>query len=91
MVAHWTSPTATRDVNDPRWSSGTSFAAPLVAGVAARRLQLFLENNEQMCTRLVNDATSDAHGLNLLDRGPGSPNRLLYAYTNCKSRVCCSP
>lgn len=90
MVAQWTSPTATRDVNDPRWSSGTSFAAPLVAGVVARRLQLFLETNEQMITRLVNDATSDVHGLNLLDRRPGSPNRLLYTYTNCKTRVCCT-
>lgn len=90
LVAHWNTPTATRDPNDTRWSSGTSFSAPYVAGAAARLLQFYpTENNAQIATRLINDATNGTHGLamsNLL----GSPNLLLFTYTHCKMRACCS-
>lgn len=85
LVAHWTDPTATRPVDDNRWSSGTSFSAPLVAGAVARNLELFFEDNAQMTARLINESTSDVHGLNILDR-QGSPNRLLFMYTDCQKR-----
>ena len=85
MVAQWTSTTATRDVNDPRYSSGTSFSAPLVAGAVARNLELFAESNEQMTQRLINESTTGVDGLNILDL-QGSVNRLLFMYTDCQKR-----
>ena len=85
LVAHWANPTATRPVDDNRWSSGTSFSAPLVAGAVARNLELFFEDNAQMTARLVSESTNDTYGLNILDR-QGSPNRLLFMFTDCQKR-----
>ena len=86
LVAHWSSPTATRDPNVTRYASGTSFAAPLVAGVVARLRQGWpTETREMMETRIKSIATTEAHGLNLANR-MDSPNRLLYHW-DCRRRA----
>jgi len=63
-------------LDDSRLGSGTSFSAPMVAGVAAR----FLQNNTGASPAAVqgaikNSATPDV----ISDRGTGSPNLLLYS------------
>jgi subtilisin family serine protease len=85
VAAQWTGPFDTRPLGNNRWSSGTSFAAPLVAGAVARNLQLQPENHAQSEARIIGEATTEVHGLNLLDR-QGSPNRLLFMYTDCVKR-----
>ncbi|HET8772718.1 MAG TPA: S8 family serine peptidase [Thermoanaerobaculia bacterium] len=84
LVAQWTSTTATRDPNDNRYSSGTSFATPLVAGAIARYMQSYLWTNTpaQMEQQLINDASTGVHGVNIIDRRD-SPNRVLYADPYC--------
>jgi hypothetical protein len=90
MVALWSSSVATPNPTDELQSTGTSFAAPLVAGAAARYLEFYpTESHAQIEARLVNGATTTVHGLNLLDR-QNSPNRLLYMSYGCKQRACCS-
>jgi subtilisin family serine protease len=86
-VATWVSATATSDPNDENESTGTSFAAPLVAGAAARHLQPYGNESHSMIeTRLITNATTDGHGLNLLNR-LNSPNRLLYMPYGCRTQA----
>lgn len=87
MVALWSSSTAVSVPSDDVQSTGTSFAAPLVAGAAARYLEFYpTESHAQMQSRLVNGATSGIDGLDLLDRR-NSPNRLLYMSYGCKQQA----
>jgi subtilisin family serine protease len=71
-------------------ASGTSFAAPLVAGAAARFLEMFpTETNSQIETRIISNATTkapDATEPLMLNLGAGSPDRLLYIPYDCKRR-----
>jgi len=86
VCAYWSSSTARRDQNDAGRASGTSFAAPLVAGVAARYLSVYpTENCDQIAARIVTNATTDVHGLNMTNRYD-SPNRLLYMPYDCRRR-----
>lgn len=58
------------------WNRGTSFAAPLVAGVAA----LVLQQNSALSPREVADLIVQSATSNVvLNPGAGSPNRLLYS------------
>lgn len=89
MVAHWSSTTATSDPNNEMQSTGTSFAAPLAAGAVARYLEFYPnDTHAQMESRLVANATSDAHSLDLQNR-LNSPNRLLYIGYGCRQHACC--
>lgn len=89
MVALWSSTTAVSDANDENQSTGTSYAAPMVSGAAARYLEFYpSESHAQIENRVVTNATSDVDGLNLLDRR-NSANRLLYMSYGCKQRSCC--
>lgn len=86
-VAQWLTPTSIRDENYTRYSSGTSFATPLVAGVVARMLGSSLnDTNGDIESKLIAYATTTAHGLNMYNRGAGSPNRLLYMDGACPRR-----
>jgi subtilisin family serine protease len=86
LVARWSSTTAVSDPEDNATSSGTSFAAPLVAGAAARFLQLYpAEGNAQIGTRLIDISSTSIHGVNMTNLN-GSPNRLLYMTSDCKRR-----
>lgn len=59
--------------------SGTSMAAPHVAGVAA----LYLQSNPGASPATVNQAIINSATLGkVIDPGPGSPNRLLYSIFN---------
>jgi hypothetical protein len=85
-VAHWSSATAARPQDDTYVSSGTSFSAPMVAGVAVKWLTAFPgENNQEIAARIINGATTSAHGLNLNVGTTRGPNRLLYL-PPCKQR-----
>jgi subtilisin family serine protease len=65
-----------RSDNDLREMSGTSMAAPYVAGVAA----LYLENNRSASPATVANAIVNATTTNrLYSLGDGSPNRMLYS------------
>ncbi|MFI2667691.1 S8 family peptidase [Micromonospora carbonacea] len=66
--AWWSSPTATQTL------SGTSHAAPLVAGVAAR----VLGNNPTWTPAQVSSYLFSVANPAVLNPGAGSPNRLLY-------------
>jgi subtilisin family serine protease len=86
LVARWSSATAVSDPENNAVSSGTSFAAPLVAAAAARFLQLYpAESNSQIAARLIAMASTSANGVNMLNL-MGSPNRLLYMTSDCKRR-----
>jgi len=86
LVARWSSPTAVSNPEDNATSSGTSFATPLAAGVAARFLQLYpAENNSQIEARLIGLASTAVDGVNMSNLN-GSPNRLLYMPSDCKRR-----
>lgn len=59
-----------------RWSRGTSFAAPVVAGVAA----LILQQNRTLAPSAVADILVQQATPNVvINAGAGSPNRLLYS------------
>ena len=63
-------------LDDSRPGSGTSFSAPMVAGVAARVLQLHPGASPAAVQGAIkNSATPDV----VSDRGTGSPNLLLYS------------
>lgn len=79
-VAHLSAGYRTTDV------SGTSFSAPLVAGVVARWLQLYPgETSENMHSRIVDRATTELHGNTILGLRAGDSNRMLYMH-KCGSR-----
>ena len=66
---------------------GTSFAAPLVAGVAARWLSLYAAYTpQQVHDLIIQDATTTWHGLNIIDRET-SPNRMIYKGRATKPRI----
>lgn len=74
-VAHWPGTSDYRTVE----TSGTSFAAPLVAGVAARFRDIYPSDSAaQIHDRIVNDATTPAHGNTILSLGPNDNQRMLY-------------
>jgi hypothetical protein len=80
LTAHWTTTTATRDPNDASISSGTSFASPLVAGIAARWLQNAPGLTcAEVSSYLVQNALTDVNtpGFAIADR-QDSPNRLVH-------------
>lgn len=63
----------------PGATSGTSLAAPHVAGVAAQ----YLQHHPNATARQVNDAILDDATPGLVDdRGTGSPNLLLHQYVH---------
>lgn len=81
--AHYDSADAIRT----QYKSGTSFAAPLVAGVAATILQVYPEfTAEQVWGYIRDEATTTVHGLNMPNLN-GSPNRLLWIQTGCRVRI----
>jgi hypothetical protein len=89
MTALWSSVSAVSTPSDENQSTGSSYAAPMVAAAAARYLQFYpSESHAQIESRLVTNATSDVDGLNLVDRR-NSANRLLYMSYGCKQRSCC--
>ena len=63
-------------LDDSKLGSGTSFSAPMVAGVAARVLQIHSGASPAAVQGAIkNNATPDV----VSDRGTGSPNLLLYS------------
>lgn len=83
MVAH-IAPTETYRTQG---TSGTSFAAPMVAGVAARVLGQYVYGTTpyQVWARIAADSTKNE----VTNPGTGSPNRLLYrwGYSNCRLHI----
>lgn len=76
-----------------RATSGTSFAAPLVTGMAARYLSDGPSETPQMISdRIVNGATTpalapdQATANNFLSNALGSPRRLLFTPIGCRVR-----
>ena len=67
-------------------TEGTSLATPLVAGVAALRLEM---TPSLTATEVENAIKGYASSNRLTDIGAGSPNLLLYSHTR-KRRACCS-
>lgn len=83
-LAHWATPPSNQlDPNGVRTivTTGTSFSAAYVSGVVARILSSGGSSltPQQIRDRLIAEATNSTHGLNIGNRGTGSPNLLVYS------------